>query len=555
MYIKKIVLNNYKCFKGEFTLELNKNLNILVGDNEVGKSTILEAIHLSLSGFIHGKYLRTEIDQSFFNKQVIDSYLETTNNGKSEALPFLKIELFIDFEDDSMNELFTGDFNSTKSKACGLMFTLKFDSDKYQDVYHELIKELRSDEQKINSIPIEYYEYGWRSFARKEIVPRSIPLKSSLVDSSSAKYRNGSDVYISNIIKESLLPEEEVKIAQAHRKLKDVFAENNDIKLINQKINQGDVSDKLVSLEVDLSTKTSWETSLITCIDGIPFHHVGKGEQAMVKTKLALKNKKTQTSNILLIEEPENHLSHSKLNKLINYIKNNNLDKQVITTSHSSFVSNKLGLKNLVLLNKENSTEKRFETRITDLKGDTQKYFEKLAGYDTLRLILSSKVILVEGDSDELIVQRAFLDKYGSLPIENDIDVITVRGLAFKRYLYLAQSLGQKVKIVTDNDGDFQRNITNKYSEFVGVEGITIYADQDGELNSLEEQIVEANKPNLQLLSDVLSKGNKKRIDPTEIALLKYMKGHKTDSAFAIFDSERPIKYPPYILRAIEHEE
>lgn len=45
MAIQKIKISNFKCFKGLFEIELNKGLNILVGNNETGKSTILEAIH------------------------------------------------------------------------------------------------------------------------------------------------------------------------------------------------------------------------------------------------------------------------------------------------------------------------------------------------------------------------------------------------------------------------------------------------------------------------------------------------------------------------------
>ena len=45
MAIKKVKIRNFKCFKGLFEFELNKNLNILVGNNETGKSTIIEAIH------------------------------------------------------------------------------------------------------------------------------------------------------------------------------------------------------------------------------------------------------------------------------------------------------------------------------------------------------------------------------------------------------------------------------------------------------------------------------------------------------------------------------
>ena len=56
MYIRKVIIKNYKCFYGSFELELNKGMNIIVGPNEAGKSTILEAINLALSGIIHGKY-------------------------------------------------------------------------------------------------------------------------------------------------------------------------------------------------------------------------------------------------------------------------------------------------------------------------------------------------------------------------------------------------------------------------------------------------------------------------------------------------------------------
>ena len=71
--------------------------------------------------------------------------------------------------------------------------------------------------------------------------------------------------------------------------------------------------------------------------------------------------------------------------------------------------------------------------RLTDLPVDTLDYFKKLSGYDTLRVVLAQRLILVEGPSDELIVQRAFKDRHGVLPLEAGVDVINVRGLSFKR--------------------------------------------------------------------------------------------------------------------------
>src|SRR3989338_2376083 len=113
----------------------------------------------------------------------------------------------------------------------------------------------------------------------------------------------------------------------------------------------------------------------MTYFDNVPFHHIGKGEQSIVKTNLALSHNKSQEANILLLEEPENHLSHTKLNQLIHGIKGGDNDKQIIISTHSSFVANKLGLKSLILLNVDKSNNKRGEVRIKDLEEETKKYF------------------------------------------------------------------------------------------------------------------------------------------------------------------------------------
>ena len=47
MNIRKITIKNFKCFKETFEIDLVDGINIIVGNNEEGKSTILEAIHPS----------------------------------------------------------------------------------------------------------------------------------------------------------------------------------------------------------------------------------------------------------------------------------------------------------------------------------------------------------------------------------------------------------------------------------------------------------------------------------------------------------------------------
>lgn len=549
LYVKEILIENFKSFKGRFKLPFNKGLNIIVGDNESGKSTILDAFHVALTGLFHGKYLKNELTQYLFNNSVVNEFLEKINNQetKNEALlPHILIEVY--FSNDLVPS-FEGDGNSSRTKASGISYKIAF-NDAYKEEYENLV-----NSGDLKTLPIEYYEVYWSSFARESITARSIPIKSALIDSTAYRYQNGSDIYISRIIKDLLDIDDQVNIAQAHRKMKDQFMSNGSITNINSKIQKSaSISNKEVKLSVELSTKNAWENSLMTYLDDVPFHHVGKGEQCVVKTKLALGHKKTQEANILLIEEPENHLSHARLNQLINEISSDN-EKQIIISTHSSFVANKLGLGNLILLHEQKSFG------LNDLTDDTKNFFKKLSGYDTLRLLLCKKAILVEGDSDDLIVQKAYMSAcQNKLPIHDGIDVISV-GTAFLRFLEIADKVKKEVVVVTDNDSDLEA-IKNKYSDYLGENkrnhikicfddvvdnGEFKIKDKPFNYNTLEPKLVKANDNDLNLFKKIFNK-DFSNIDELHL----YMHGNKTNCALKIFDSFYKINFPQYILDAID---
>lgn len=144
MLIKKMKLLNYKCFEGEYIIEFEQGVNVLVGDNGEGKSTILEAINLALSGIINGKYLRNEISQYLFNTYVIEKYIEELNNSnnKMPMPPFVEIELFFHSDDsEKIKELanFKGTNNSNREDTYGVKLEIKFD-DQYLKEYEILLR-------------------------------------------------------------------------------------------------------------------------------------------------------------------------------------------------------------------------------------------------------------------------------------------------------------------------------------------------------------------------------------------------------------------------------
>lgn len=549
MNITKIKINNFKKLK-QFEFEPCSGMNILVGNNNEGKSTIFEAIHLALTGYYRGKYIRNCITQDIFNEECVKEYILGINTEKNTPLPILNIELFF----DDIPELL-GTNNSDQEDKSSINFSIEFDNS-FEKEYKAFI-----EKGNITTLPIEYYKVTWHCSANddSEMTTRSIPIKSVLIDTSDSNLRNCSDTCISKIIKEKLEEEEIIDISQTYREVRDQFINSPTIMNINERLTKEDhLMGNTIQMDVEMLNKSEWEKAIITKINSIPFENVGKGEQATLRIELSLKNPKAEKAGIILLEEPENHLTYSKLNRLLNDVEKQSGRKQIFVTTHSSFVANKLGLKKIILLREQNTM------KFDDLTEDTQEFFMKKPGYDTLRFLLCKKAILVEGDADELVVQRAYKDKYQKLPIEDEIDVISV-GTTFLRFLEMADKLKKETIVVTDNDGDITA-LESKYSNYLGEnvkEYIKIYYDEETHINqgglvaknegkfnydTLEPCLLRANT--LKIINRVLGKSYFSDDD-----LIKYMVGNKTECALKIFNAEENINYPNYIKKAIDDYE
>ncbi|MGX9362368.1 ATP-dependent nuclease [Pantoea ananatis] len=550
MFIEKLIIEGFKGFKDRFCIEFNESVNIIVGDNEAGKSTILEAINLGLTGLYAGKPVKNNISQYLFNDQLVKDYLASLTTVNKLSPPSLFVELH--FKKGPDTAFLEGDGNCFKSSAVGVVFKIKFNED-YKAAYEKLLQA-----GDIRTLPIEYYDIEWKGFNRDAILSRNIPLKSAFIDSSSAKGNNGSDVYISRIIKDLLTDDEVISVSQSHRKMKETFLTDKSIENINHKIiTASKITSKKVTISVELSSQKAWESSLITCLDDVPFNYIGKGEQSIVKTNLALSHNKAKESNVILIEEPENNLSHTKLNLLIKTIKDNCSGKQIIITTHSSFVANKLGLSDLIFLSN------RKTTKLASLTPDTKEFFEKIAGYDTLRMVLCKGAILVEGDSDELVVQKAYMDaNQGRLPVEDGIEVISV-GISFLRFLEIAAIIDKPTRVVTDNDGDIPA-INKKYDAYLRMNKkphIDICFDPTVDTGTL---LIGTKKYNYNTLEPKLLKANSRvnlnaifgTTHASDDDLRIYMRGNKTECALKIFNytntAALSIQYPQYIIDAIK---
>jgi putative ATP-dependent endonuclease of the OLD family len=529
VHISKVTIRNYRCL-GDTTVQLNAHLNIIVGDNECGESTFLEAIHLALCGQLNGRALQAELHPYLFNSAAVTGYINSLVTKTPEPPPSILIELYL-AENPALARL-KGRNNTLKEDMPGIKLSVEFNED-YRTEYVSYV----ADPSLIRTIPVEYYIVRWRDFADNEVTSRSIPLKPSFIDASTIRNNAAASRYVLDIVKDSLTKKQQVDLALSYRLMKDKFLDDAKVAAINESLDEkrGVFTAKALSVSLDTSSRTGWEVSVIPHLDDIPMPLVGKGEQNSVKIKLAMET--SAESHLFLIEEAENHLSFSNLNVLIKHISERRKDRQLLITTHSSFVLNKLGVESVLLFRNGNTIT------LKALTPDTQDYFLKLPGYDTLRLILSKRAILVEGPSDELIVQKAFLMKFGKMPLEMGVDVISVSSLAFKRFLEIADLLEIDVDVVTDNDGDVAK-LKRKYADYLSHLLIDIEYDEDEEAGTLEPQLLKVNGRDL--INRILG-----RAFATDEELLAHMSDNKTESALRFFETDLPWNVPGYISNAV----
>lgn len=123
-YIEKMHIEGLKKFE-RLDVKFNPNMNIIVGENEAGKSTILEAIKIVLNQMY--KNADKSILKELFNIDIVDKFKK---NPDVNTLPYILIEIMLHLEVKDKNaEYFYGENNLDKKEAFGIRFECRFDEE------------------------------------------------------------------------------------------------------------------------------------------------------------------------------------------------------------------------------------------------------------------------------------------------------------------------------------------------------------------------------------------------------------------------------------------
>src|SRR3989344_22426 len=228
MSIQRIKIENYRTLKS-VSLEFNEHLNIIVGNNECGKSTILEAVNLALTGQMNGRSIYNELHPFLFNADIVNEFIKERSAGKMSPPPRILIEVYL--RGNPEFEKLRGSINSLREDCPGVSFSIEFD-----ETFNEEFKELIKNPEDLRVLPMEYYTVKWRSFANENVVARSIQMKPMLVDASSIRNNSGASKYLLDILQTYLKPEEKAKLSLPYRKMKDLFLGDKGVKQINEEL-------------------------------------------------------------------------------------------------------------------------------------------------------------------------------------------------------------------------------------------------------------------------------------------------------------------------------
>ena len=509
-------MHNYRRFS-DFSIDFDSEMNLLIGDNESGKSSILEALDLVLSG--SRSKLETIGLESLMNTDKIMEFLSGTKEVKD--LPVMWAEVYLN---EQMNPDLNGKNNSDGFRCDGFKLICKPTDDYGADIA-EILNEAEPN------FPFEFYSIKFRTFSGESYTGYRRFTKHLLLDGSQINNEYATREYVKEMYRAKVDDREKNKHQNEYRKYKSRF--RNTV--------LSDLNDKLEDYKFSVATtkKSNLETDLAITEDEISIENKGKGRQCFIKTEFALQRSSAGNPlDVLLLEEPENHLSHTNMKKLVNSITDAK-DQQLFVTTHNSLICTRLNLRKAVML----SCTSDVPAKLDSLEKDTASFFIKAPGNNILEFILSEKVILVEGDAEYILMEALYANETGDSLESSYIHVISVGGTSFKRYLELAKILKIETAVIRDNDEDYEENCVERYKEYVS-KTIEIFFERNNSLRTFEVCLYETNKA----LCDDQFTNSYIKSSPQD-----YMLKNKAEAAFRLLDNKSSeLVAPAYIRKAIE---
>lgn len=342
--IKSVEFINYRNLNQKF--EFDKKLNIIFGNNNSGKTNILDGIRLAFS-------------------TITNDYFKISKSDFKDSDDTIPISIKVELEEDSITSLNFLDENA--KNVCGFKVLIK----KSQNGRY-----IR-DVSLLNGSSIDY------EILRNDMkLPNVYTIPLARIE----------DIYTDGLvtgISKFISSEEKYKDLKKDSKeaiKKQIETKRDEFQKFCKKFNQ--------NLDIELSEPKLTDEK-VYIVDGEKEHNykIGSGYKSIANIIL---NTLNENYNIILIDEIENHLHPSLIRTLIRELRN--VDNTIIIgTTHSPVVINELKMEELI------DVSGKKLSNISDVNKNKLNIFLHPGRSE---LMLADNIILVEGYTEELLLNN-----------------------------------------------------------------------------------------------------------------------------------------------------
>lgn len=441
MRIKEIIIDNFKAYN-TISFDCNKEFNFIVGENNIGKSTLFEAIQLWKAAFDR----LIQVNGKKFYGQASPCYLSF------DSLYFLRLRNDSDiFNQPSKKELsITINFHHNKSdyplkiilEKPGIRnsyFRVKYDIapfSSFTDIILHLGLNLRDAIFVYQTRPI-FHSIKNEPFYNNAQLLKKISLGKS-----------------HEVIRNKILKSEkaDIKFQALENRLKNIFGVNFSIRFKNR--NKQD--EEFVRLTIQEEDKKEIEISL-----------VGSGMLQIIEifSTLEFINRREHCVNVLLIDEPDSHIHSNLQSNLLDELKSNT-NYQTFLVSHNDRLISKAKEGELFFINSQSILEGKISSLpVSSYSTVSNKLANKLF---SLSEIERQKIIIItEGKTDKNIIETAYSKlnpdsefPYHIIPSGLELNEETRTGNAdtVRRTIEFISTISNDIKIIGLFDNDREGN-------------------------------------------------------------------------------------------------
>src|SRR5690554_1415635 len=450
VYLSNIKLWNFRKFGSEseidfekphLDLNLTKGLNVIIGENDSGKTAIIDAIKLVLRTHSYD-YIRVD-DKDFFNEsnrfrielkfedlkpeeaKNFTEWLGWTGTG-ADIKPFLKLNYDVKRQAD---KIIPTDIKAGVDEE-GYLLSAET-KDYFRATYLKPLRDAENELVAKRNSRLSQILLGDEAFKGKEKENDLVTIFSGLKETLENYFKG-----VDNTGQPKATEGKQIK-DKIDNYIKSFYSENNE--------------SEFESTSTDI--KSILEKLTLT-LKGEPNPGLGTLNRLFMAAELLHLTKSNWTGLRLgLVEELEAHLHPQAQMQVIEAFQKQT-DIQLILTTHSPNLASKLKLENLIICNNRNAFP--MGDTYTKLEKKDYKFLEKFLDTTKANLFFAKGVILVEGWAEEILLP-SISKAIGINLTEKGVSIVNIGHTGFDHYakIYLRQAepnMKIPVAVITDSD-------------------------------------------------------------------------------------------------------